>query len=272
MEKITNNQTRSYPHFLTLIIPAFKKESIIVKNITSIKKVLDKIRYDYEIIVVVDGNIDNSFEKLKAAAIPKTTIIQYEKNHGKSFAIRVGMNYAKGDYIMFIDSGMEIHPNGISMLIEHMEWYGADIIVGSKRHPASQVNYSTMRKILSYGYYYLVRSLFHINVHDTQAGIKIFKAKVLRRVLPKLVEKRFAGDLEMLVVANQHGFTKIYEAPIKLDYSLASLTSAATLQSIYGMIVDTLAIFYRASIINYYIYTKGTSLHIPSKISIKHFK
>jgi glycosyltransferase involved in cell wall biosynthesis len=75
-----------YPHFLTLIIPAYRKEKIIVKNIQSIKKVLDKIRYDYEIIVVIDGKIDSSFEKLKTAAIPKTTIIEYEKNHGrKSF-------------------------------------------------------------------------------------------------------------------------------------------------------------------------------------------
>lgn len=261
-----------YPHFLTLIIPAYRKEKIIVKNIQSIKKVLDKIRYDYEIIVVIDGKIDDSFEKLKAAAIPKTTIIEYEKNHGKSYAIRVGMHYAKGDYIMFIDSGMEIHPNGISMLIEHMEWYTADIIVGSKRHPASQVTYSRLRKILSFGYYYFVRMLFHINVHDTQAGIKIFKAKVLRRVLPKLIEKRYAGDLELLVVAKQHGFEKIYEAPIKLDYTFASLTSAATLESIWGMFIDTLAIFYRAHIRNYYIFTRGSYLDLNKKIRIKRFK
>ncbi len=261
-----------YSHFLSLIIPTYKDEDIIVKSIMSIKKVLDKIRYDYEIIVVVDGEVDSTFEKLKSAAIPKTTIIQYKKNHGKSYAIRVGMHYAEGDYIMFIDSGMEIHPNGISMLIEHMEWYSADIIVGSKRHPASQVRYSTMRKILSYGYYMFVRFLFHINIRDTQAGIKIFKAKVLRRVLPKLVEKRFAGDLELLVVAHQHGFTKIYEAPIKLDYKLANLTSAATIRSIFGMFVDTLAIFYRAHITNYYLFNRRNTLGIPSKIKIKRFK
>ena len=42
------------------------------------------------------------------------------------------MTRAKGDYIAFIDSGMDIDPNGISMLLEHIEWYDADIIVGSK--------------------------------------------------------------------------------------------------------------------------------------------
>jgi len=264
--------TYNYPHFLTLIIPAYKQHSTIVENIEALKKVLDTIRYDYEIIVVIDGHVDASYELLTKAKIPKTTIIEYEKNHGKSYAIRVGMHYAKGDYVMFIDSGMEIHPNGISMLIEHMEWYGADIIVGSKRHPASQVIYSKMRKFLSFGYYYLVRLLFHINVRDTQAGIKIFKAKVLRKILPKLVEKRFAGDLEILVVASQCGFTKIYEAPIKLDYTFTKLTSAATLSSIWGMLKDTAAIFYRAYIRRYYIHTKGSHIESTSHIHVKTFK
>ncbi len=239
-------------HFLSLIIPVFKQEKTIIRNIRKIKKVLDNIRYDYEIIIVIDGTVDSSFAKLKKAKIPKTKIIAYEKNQGKSFAIRLGMLEAKGDYVMFMDSGMEIDPNGISMLLEHMEWYNADIIVGSKRHPASYVDYSLSRKILSYGYYYLVKTLFGVKVRDTQAGIKIFRKKVLEKILPRLLEKKFAGDLEMLVVARQLGFDRIFEAPIKLDYRLSNITSAATLKSILGILIDTSAIFYRSYILGYY--------------------
>lgn len=239
-------------HFLSLIIPAYKKEKSIVKNVEHIKKVLDSIRYDYEIIVVVDGMLDGTFEVLKKAKIPQVKCVAYEKNHGKSYAIRAGMKEATGDYVMFMDAGFEIDPNGISMLLEHMEWYDADIIVGSKRHAASQVTYSTLRKILSYGYYLLVRILFRLNVKDTQAGIKIFKKSVLDKILPRLVEKKFAGDLEILVVARYLGFKRIYEAPIKLDYTLGEFTSAATLSSIKGILVDTFAIYYRMYIMGYY--------------------
>jgi hypothetical protein len=94
--------------------------------------------------------------------------------------------------------------------------------------------------------------LFGISVHDTQAGIKIFKKPVLEKILPRLVEKKFAGDLEMLVAAKNNGFKRIFEAPIKLDYTLEKVTSAATVHSIYGIFLDTLAIFYRANILNYY--------------------
>jgi len=240
------------PHFLSLIIPAFKQEKTIVKDVRKIKRVLDTIRYDYEIIVVVDGNVDYSFEKIKRAKIKKISCYVFQENQGKSFAIRYGMSRARGDYVIFIDSGMEIDPNGISMLLEHMEWYNADIIVGSKRHLASQVNYPLWRKVLSVGYYMIVKWLFGIKVHDTQAGIKIFKRHVLEKILPRLIEKNYAGDLEILVVANTLGFKRTYEAPIKLDYSNSTLTSAATLRAIIGILIDTLAIFYRKNILQYY--------------------
>lgn len=239
-------------HFLSLIIPAYKQEKSIVKNVRRLIKELEPIRYEHEIIVVIDGMVDDTFAKLKKANLPNVKVFAYEKNRGKSYAVRFGMSKAIGDYVMFIDAGFEIDPNGISMLLEHMEWYEADIIVGSKRHPAALVNYNWQRKILSLGYYYLVKLLFGIKVKDTQAGIKVFRKRVLEKILPRLVEKRFAGDLEMLVVANQLGFKRIYEAPIKLDYELSELTSAATVTSIFGILMDTLAIFYRARILKYY--------------------
>lgn len=239
-------------HFLSLIIPVYKQENTIVKNVQEIQKVLNTIRYDYEILIVIDGLVDRSHQLLKKGRIPKTRLIYYKENQGKAYAIRKGMEKAKGDYIMFMDSGMEIDPNGISMLLEHMEWYNADIIVGSKRHPASQVQYAKQRKILSYGYYYLVKLMFGIKVTDTQAGIKIFKKNVLKKILPKLVEKKFAGDLEMLVAAKRLGFDRIYEAPIRLSYAIGPLSSAATIQSIAGILLDTLAIWYRAHILKWY--------------------
>lgn len=53
-----------------------------------------------------------------------------------------------GNLVAFIDVGMEIDPNGISMILEHMLWYNTDIIVGSKRHPASKVALSINTKLI----------------------------------------------------------------------------------------------------------------------------
>ncbi len=245
-------ETKQNHHFLSLIIPVYKQERTIVKNIQQIAKALQQIRYPYEIIVVVDGIVDKSLSRIKASKIAHVKTLGYIKNQGKAYAIRLGMKKAKGDYIMFIDAGREIDPNGISMLIEHMEWYRADIIVGSKRHPASYVRYPLVRRVLSYGYYYLVKLLFHIKIRDTQAGIKMFRRKTLESILPVLIEREFAGDLEILVAAESMGHRRIFEAPIKLDYHLGPVTSAATLSAIKGILIDTLAIFYRRNIKHHY--------------------
>ncbi len=253
-------------HFLTLIVPVYKQEKTIVKDITQLQEILKNIRYDYEIIVVIDGILDRSYTILKKARIPKVTCFAYKENHGKSYAIRLGMNEAQGDYVMFIDSGMEINPNGISMLLEHMEWYEADMIVGSKRHPVSQVKYPLSRKILSYGYYYFVKILFGVSMNDTQAGIKIFKKKLLQKILPVLVEKKFSGDLEMIVVSYELGFKRIFEAPIKLNYHMGNVSSAATLKSIWYIFLDTLAIFYRKNIRSYYKKAKPKKFFYPQGV------
>jgi len=237
---------------ISVIIPAYLQEKTIIKDLTKINQVLTQIRYDYQIIVIVDGQLDKTYQQAKKLSSTKLKVYQLKTNQGKGFAVRYGMTKAKGDYIAFLDAGMEIDPNGISMLLEHLEWYNADIIVGSKRHLVSVVRYPLDRKILSWGYYWLVRILFGVKIKDTQPGIKIFRSQVLKKILPKLLVKNYAFDIEMLSVARHFGFKRIYEAPIKLKYSFGSITNAATLKTIWHMFYDTLAVFYRLKILKYY--------------------
>lgn len=237
---------------LSVIIPVYKQEKTIKKDLLRVKEVLDKAGWHYEIVVVVDGEVDRSYQRAKKLASSKLRIYGYKENQGKGYAIRFGMKKAKGDYIGFIDAGMEIDPLGISMLLQHLVWYDADVIVGSKRHPVSQVNYPLIRKILSWGYYELVRILFGLKVTDTQAGIKVFKRGVLEDILPVLLVKKYAFDIEMLAVAHAFGYRRIFDAPIRLDFQFKSLTSAATLKTIFLMLWDTMAVFYRLKILRYY--------------------
>lgn len=240
-------------HFLSVIIPVYKQENTIKKDLQLINDTLKQIRYNYEIIVVVDGtSVDKSFREIKKLKLKNLKAFGYKTNHGKGYAVRYGMAKTQGDYVAFIDSGMEIDPNGISLVLEHMEWYNADIIVASKRHPASMVNYPIDRKILSFGAHLISKYLLRINVYDTQTGLKIFKRPVLIKVLPRLLVKNYAFDLEILSVANRLGFTKIYEAPIKLTYNFESLTHATGFNTIYNCLVEALAVFYRLRILNYY--------------------
>jgi len=240
-------------NLLSIIVPAYKQEKTIVQDIEKIVQVMSQLRYDYEIIVVVDGFVDETFKNAKKVKSPKVTVIGYQHNHGKGYAVRFGMAKAKGLIVAFIDAGMDLNPNGISMLLEYFEWHNADIIIGSKLHPASKVNYPTQRKILSIGYRLLVKLLFGLTIKDTQVGMKFFKRKVLEDVLPRLLVKDYAFDIEILAVAHRLNYSRIYEAPVELDFKDSStITSANFWKIMFRMLNDTLAVFYRLKILRYY--------------------
>jgi len=149
---------------LSVIIPVYKQAKTIRKNLNAILSELEIAGMPYEAIVVVDGFVDNTYEEVKKVVNKKLRIFGYEKNRGKGYAVRYGMARAKGDVIAFIDAGGEIRESGISMLLEHMRWYNADIIVGSKRHSASKITYPWYRKIFSFGYQFLVKLLFGLSI------------------------------------------------------------------------------------------------------------
>lgn len=235
---------------LSVIVPIYKQEKTIEKDLRRIKEVLNKLRYSSELIGVVDGFVDNSFKN--ASKVPGVKIIGYPTNKGKGHAVRFGMAKSRGDIIAFIDSGMDINPNGLSMILEHFEWYNADIVVGSKRHPVSKVNWTLKRKLISYSYQLLTRVLFGLTIRDTQVGLKCFRREVLEAVLHRLIVKRYAFDVEILVVANHLGFNRIYEAPVEINFSAGKSTSAATSRHIFNALLDTFAIFYRLYFLRYY--------------------
>ncbi len=241
------------PQVISLIIPAYKQEKTIYKDITNLKKSLDDLKQPYEIIVVIDGVLDKTYQQLRKIKTKKLRVFKFDQNQGKGSAIKFGVENAKGDIIGFIDAGMDIDPTGIAMLINHMLWYDADIIVGSKLHPVSQVNYPRERKILSWGYRTFTRLLFGFKVRDTQAGIKFYRRRVARDVFPRLLVKKFAFDVEILALSYALGYTRIYEAPIKLKFrGVNSITSTNLWKIIFLMLWDTAAIFYRVRIIKFY--------------------
>ncbi len=237
---------------LSLVVPAYKQEKTITQDIKSLDSVLSLLPLRHEIIVVVDGFVDDTFRKAEKFKSNQIKIIGYKKNKGKGFAIKTGVAAAKGDIIGFIDSGMDLDPAEVSIMLSIMEWNKADIVVGSKLHPDSRVNYPASRKILSWGYRVIIKTLFRLNVKDTQVGLKLFKGKVAKDVFSRIIVKTFAFDVEVLAVAKLLNYNKIHEAPIKLNFRQGSVTSSNFWKIAFRMMWDTLAIFYRLRIKNYY--------------------
>ena len=256
---------------LSLIVPAYNKDSEVFKSVCSFVKQLKLLPYDWEIIVVDDASQDQTLrEAVRSKKFNgnsnRIKIFSYNLNQGKGFALHYGFLKSSGDVIVFADADLDLPAENIPRVLSSLIHSNADIAIGSKRHPDSQVHYPFLRRIQSKGYQILIQLLFNLNISDTQVGIKAFRRKVLKDCFPRIVVKQFAFDLELLVVANLLGYKKIIEAPIILTYHFSS---TIRFKSILKILQDTAAIFYRKNWLKYYQQTHNQLIQDTTSLTVK---
>ena len=259
------------PGKISVLLPAHNEGKHIYRNLLEIKGVLNRISPRHEIIVVDDGSHDNTFAEIKRAAaeIADIKCLSYPENQGKGWALRRAFQISSGDNIFFLDSDLDIHPRQFDTLLQIQAETNADVVIGSKRHPQSTLHYPRTRRIISAVYFFLVKLMFKLPLRDTQTGIKIFRREVLENVFPRMLIKRYAFDLELLVNAHHQGF-KIAEAPVVVDFKCRF--AHIPMESIWTMLLDTLAIYYRLNILGYYDRPLKPSLASPMVSIIIVFK
>jgi glycosyltransferase involved in cell wall biosynthesis len=241
---------------LSVLMPAHDEGGGIYDNIGETLKILQDGGCDYEIIVIDDGSSDNTYEEAArfAAGNRRIKLVRNSANLGKGRALREGFGVSTGEFVVFIDADLDLHPRQLQVFFDYMRAKDADVVIGSKRHPESKLFYPTHRKIVSAVYFFLVKLLFRLPIHDTQTGLKLFKRPVLEKVFPQMLVKKFAFDLELLVLAHKHGF-KIAEAPVVVDYRPnigRKIKRWVRPNDIYTTWWDTMAIFYRLYILRHY--------------------
>lgn len=234
-------------------MPAYNEGVHIRKNIAETSSVLEEKGFDYEIIAVDDGSIDDTFSEslLASRENPRVKVAGFKTNIGKGNAIKEGFKLVEGEYVVFLDADLDLPPSQLPELLKLMDSRSAQILIGSKYHPDSKLNYPAIRKVISRGYALALKVLFGLPLRDTQTGLKIFKYEVLKRVFPKILCKRYAYDLEILANAHRIGYT-IMEAPVVLNFRRVKKWGRIRFNDLYRTGLDTLAIFYRMYILKYY--------------------
>jgi glycosyltransferase involved in cell wall biosynthesis len=236
-----------------VVVPVYNGGDQIVENVGIIQRSIaaDLPGEDVEVIVVSDGSIDDTAERLLSARREAgIRVIHYDRNLGKGYAVKTGALAAHGAWIALVDADLDLDPASVPRYLEAAQRESLDFAIGSKRHPDSFVHYPRSRRIASWWYQQLNRILFRLDVRDTQVGLKVFSRRVVDDVMPLLLVKRFAFDLELLAVAKALGYGRIRELPVRLEYRFtgSGVGSTAVLFALW----DTAAIFYRLRILRTY--------------------
>ena len=234
---------------LSIIVPAFNEGSRIYDNLGTISAALSRFTDDYEIIAVNDGSSDNTGDEIARAASQDSHIVPagYGKNRGKGGAIIEGVSFSRGSEVGFIDADLDLSPEQIASYVEVMKAQGADVVIGSKMHKDSKIEYPPARKLFSFCYYVMLKVLFGLKCHDTQTGLKIYKGDLIRKVAPAQTIYGYAFDIEMLALASKCG-ARLVEMPVILNYTRNTSFGRIRTKDVFRMFTDTWKIWWNLRI------------------------
>jgi len=227
---------------LTVVIPFYNPGATVIHDtVASAIAALEAAGISFQILAVSDGSSDGSEEGLAPLLSESVRCLILPENAGKGRAVRVGLERGQGSYLGFIDGDGDIPPDLLVSFMAFARDQRPAVIVGSKRHPDSTIQYPPLRRLYSWGYQMMVRCLFGLGVRDTQVGIKMFRRDVALRVLPLMSEDRFAFDLEFLALTRHLGYHDICEAPVRINARNGSTISS---KAVVSMMRDTVGIFW----------------------------
>jgi glycosyltransferase involved in cell wall biosynthesis len=196
--------------YLSVVIPAYNEEKRIGPTLTDIDKYLSKQKYTYEVLVVIDGAKDSTYQVVKKyeKVIHNLKIINNLENHGKGYVVRQGILEAKGEHRLFMDADNSTTVDHVEKFFPHFK-DGHDLVIGSRDIEGSNITKSQSKLKVFLGdmgnvMIQMIGGLW--GIPDTQCGFKMLSAKAAKKICPKMKIDRWGFDIEMLVLARKMGF------------------------------------------------------------------
>jgi dolichol-phosphate mannosyltransferase len=200
----------------SLILTTYNEPHIVGPDVDEIIKFLDKLRYNYEIILVDDLGPKNAREVIKGL------IKKYEKDHniscilnetnqGRGRSVELGFAKAKGEIVGYIDIDLEVSHYFIPQLIDAIKEEGFDGATG-RRMDIFGIR-SLHRWFATKVYITLVHVMTGTNYMDTETGYKFFKKSAYDKIASIPKDNGWFWDTEIMFYASKHGL-KIKEVPV----------------------------------------------------------
>ncbi|MBI4093012.1 MAG: glycosyltransferase [Candidatus Kerfeldbacteria bacterium] len=232
---------------LSIVVPAHNEEHRIAPTLRTYANHFAKRS---EILVVLNGCTDRTLDVVAATSreFPVIRAINIPEAVGKGGAVREGFRQSRGRLVGFVDADGATTPAEFARLIAMMD--GADGLIASRWIDGAKVYHRTsvIRAMASRGFITLTRWLFKLPYHDTQCGAKIFTARFVREVLPRMRINDLTFDVELLLLGRSARF-KIREVPTEwYDRSSPVLlgTPGRVFRTSLSMFMSLLSLYRRA--------------------------
>ncbi len=199
-----------------VIIPTYNEK----ENIEKIIHAIFSLPKAFDILVIDDGSPDGTAEIVKKMMSDEGRLFLLERSGklGLGTAYIMGFKWALErdyQYIFEMDADFSHDPKDLPRLYEACAVEGYDVAIGSRYvSGVNVVNWPIGRVLMSYFASKYVKFVTGFNIHDTTAGFKCYKRRVLETIeLDKIRFKGYGFQIEMKYTASKIGF-RLKEVPV----------------------------------------------------------
>lgn len=162
---------------ISVVITVYNEESNVQPLVKQITEALRD--FDYEIVYVDDGSKDATVQRIKELKDPHIKLVQLRKNYGQCPALKAGIDYASGDYIITMDGDLQNDPADIPMMIKMAEEGEYDLVAGIRE---KRKDGFFLRKFPSRIANWLIRKITDADIIDNGCALKVFKADMAKSI------------------------------------------------------------------------------------------
>ncbi|MBI2559309.1 glycosyltransferase family 2 protein [Candidatus Woesearchaeota archaeon] len=225
------NKKRSLKHGkieLSILVPCYNEAD----NIEKCLRRIPSMPWRTEIIVIDDGSYDDTAKAALKTKVKNLRVIGYKPNRGKGYAVRVGINAARGKFAIILDADMATQPEEIPMVVKPLFDGTADFVNGTRFvYPMEKGSMKALHKPGNRAFALLVSLIIKQYLTDSLCGFKAFKVRQFRG---KLKENGWP-DFELLIKAKRMNM-RILEVPIHYRWRVAGVSKMRTFRHGYSML------------------------------------
>lgn len=210
---------------LSIIIPAYNEEKRISLTLKKTCDFLEQRCWSYELIIVDDGSRDRTVRVIEelAAARDEIKVIRNDRNRGKGFSVRCGLEVARGRFIGYMDADYKTDVKALDDVMSYLE-NNSKVVIGDRTLKNTEIvaARSLLREIGSKAFKTLLSFLMGVrDFEDTQCGFKFFCGKVMRKAFSVQKVDGYMFDVEILLILTRMGY-EVRKLPVEWSYDADS--------------------------------------------------
>ena len=178
---------------LSIVAPAYNEAEGLGHFYTRLSHVLDTLALNWEIVLVNDGSTDTTLAVMRALhqSDPRVAVVNLSRNFGKEIATTAGLDHARGDAIIVIDSDLQDPPE---LIVEMVAGWreGFDIIYAQRRHREGE---TWLKRATAHGFYQLMSKVSGVNLPRDTGDFRLMSRRVIEAVSTLREQHRFMKGL-----------------------------------------------------------------------------